>query len=94
MEVPTYLKSTYIMLFKTFPNRISEEDYWAVIYLLYDYMADENLALVMSYFVDNSYGIIANDIYKVSQINFDSTLLEKIKVRLDKYGFEEWKMQD
>lgn len=55
---------------------------------------DENLALVMSYFVDNSYGIIANDIYKVSQINFDSTLLEKIKVRLDKYGFEEWKMQD
>ena len=48
------------MLFETFPNRICEEYYWVILYLLYEYMSDENLALVMSYFINKPLEIIVN----------------------------------
>ena len=57
-------------------------------------MADENLALVMSYFIDKPLEIIVNDIYRVCRMEFDSELIQEIKGRLDKYGFEEWKKVD
>lgn len=91
MRIPEFLKSTYIMLIETFPDGICEEYYWVTLYLLYDYMADENLALVMSYFINKPLEIIMNDIYRVCKMEFDSKLTEEIKSRLDKCGFEEWK---
>lgn len=94
MRIPEFLKSTYIMLFETFPNGICEEYYWIILYLLYDYMADENLALVMSFFIDKPLGVIENDIYRVCKMEFDFELLDEIKSRLDKCGFEEWKKVD
>ena len=94
MRIPEVLKSTYMMLYQVFPNGISEEDYWIVLYLLYDYMADENLAVVMSFFIDKPLAIIENDIYRVCQMQLDSELLDKIKSKLEQCGFEEWKKVD
>jgi len=94
MEIPNFLKSTYNMLLTTFPNGIEEDDYWCVLYLLYDYMADENLALVMSFLTNKPIEMIVNDIYKAYQMAFDSILLNEIMMRLDKHGFEEWKTLD
>lgn len=94
MRIPEVLKSTYMMLYQVFPDGISEEYYWIVLYLLYDYMADENLAVVMSFFIDKPLEIIENDIYRVCQMQLDSELLDKIKSKLEQYGFEEWKKVD
>ncbi len=94
MRIPEFLKSTYNLLFETFPDGICEQYYWVILYLLYDYMADENLALVMSYFINKPLEIIVNDIYRVSRMEFDSELIQEIKSRLDKCGFEEWKKMD
>lgn len=91
MRIPEFLKATYTMLMEAFPNGICEENYFVILYLFYDYMSDENLTLLMSFFTDKSLGIIENDIYRVHQMKFDSQLLDAIKSRLDKYGFEEWK---
>ena len=49
--LPDALKSTYDMLAESFPDGINEEQYWIILYLLYDDMSDENLAIVMSHFV-------------------------------------------
>lgn len=94
MKIQEFLKSTYTMILEVFPDGFCEEYYWIMLYLLYDYMADENLALVMSYFTNKPLGVIVNDIYKAHQMKFDSELLDEIKNRLNKCGFEEWKKTD
>ena len=47
MFINIALKSTEKMLKKTFETGISEEEYYVLLFLLYDYMSDENLAIVM-----------------------------------------------
>ena len=94
MKIPEYLKSTYNMLFGAFPDGICEEYYWVILYLLYDYMSDRNLALLMTFFVDKPLEIIMNDVYKVCYMDFNEGLLNKIKSELDRYGFEEWKKEE
>lgn len=81
------------MLYQAFPSGVDEESYWALLYLLYDYMADENLALIMSAFVDRSLGVITNDIYKVHQMKFNKKAIKEVKRKLDKCGFEDWKKE-
>ena len=94
MQSSDILKSTQEMLVHTFPDGMSEECYWILLYLLYDYMADENLALVMSSFIKKPIGIIENDIYKVPQLQFDEKKVQEIKCKLDAQGFEEWKKEE
>lgn len=94
MQSSDILKSTQEMLAHTFPDGMSEECYWVLLYLLYDYMADENLALVMSGFIKKTIGIIENDIYKVPQLQFDEKKVQEIKFKLDAQGFEEWKKEE
>ena len=94
MEIPNFLQSAYVMLTRTFPDRVSEGYYWAILYLLYDYLADENLAIVMSAFSGKSSAEVANDVLGVCQMTFDSKLLEEVKNKLDANGFEEWKKEE
>jgi len=93
MKIPDFLKSTYTMLYQAFPQGVEEESYWALLSLLYDYMADENLALIMSVFVDRPLGVITNDIYKVFQMKFNKKVIKEVKQKLDTCGFEDWKKE-
>lgn len=91
MAIPDFLKSTQQMLVHAFPNGISEECYWVLIFLLYNHMADENLAVVMSYVVEKPLGIIANDLYKVNDLELAEKAIQEVECELNKYGFEKWK---
>ena len=93
-SVPDYLKSTQKMLMEAFPNGINQECYWALICLLYDYMADENLALVMSSIIDKPLGVITNDIYKVYKLELHEKVISEVKCRLNECGFEKWKEEN
>ena len=93
MEIPDYLESTHTMLTRAFPDGIDEESYWSLLYLLYDHMCDENLALVMSAFAEKPWGVTANDIYKVNHLRLDEKIIQKVKAELDAHGFEEWKRE-
>ena len=66
------------------PDGISEESYWVLLYLLYDYLADENLALVMSDLVEKEMGTIENDIYKVCKMQFDDKLVKELRNKTNK----------
>lgn len=94
MEIPDFLQPTYLMLARTFPKGISEEYYWIIMYLLYEYFADENLALVMAAFSGKSIAMVSNDLYGVNQMKFNSKLLDEVKNMLDANGFEEWKKEN
>ena len=93
-EIPDFLKPTYSMLARTFPKGISEEYYWIILYLLYEYFADENLALVMAAFSGKSIAMVSNDLYGIYQMKFDSKLLDEVKNMLDANGFEVWKKEN
>lgn len=93
MTIPDYLQSTYLLLVQSFPNGISDEYYWAILYLLYDYVADENLAIVMSRFAGKSWAMVTNDLYGVCQMKFAPRLLDEVREKLDANGFEEWKRE-
>lgn len=94
MKIPDYLQSTYLLLVQTFPNGISEEYYWIVLYLLYDYIADENLAMVMSLLTGKSIAEVSNDLYGVCQMMLDSRLMNEVENKLNENGFEEWKKEE
>ena len=91
-KIPDYLEATQVMLLKAFPDGIDEESYWALLYLLYDHMCDDNLALVLSAFAEKPWGVTANDIYRVNQLRLDEKMIQKVKAKLDAYGFAEWKL--
>lgn len=46
--------------------------------------------LTQAFFSGKPLAIVANDIYGVSQMKFDSELLEEVKCRLGANGFDEW----
>lgn len=94
MKIPDNLTATLKMLLQAFPAGVSEEYYWILIYLLYDYLADENLALVMSNVTDRPVEIIANDIYKINQVTLDKKAIQEVEYMLNAHGFEEWKKND
>lgn len=71
MKIPEALNATYIMLSETFPDGMSEEHYWVVLYLLYDYMCDENLSLILSIFANKDFGVVMNDVYRVGEKGFE-----------------------
>ena len=88
--VPDYLKKTVIMIQTAFPERVNKEQYFSLLYLLYDYMCDENLAIVMSYITGEKSATVTNDIWGVNQRTIESSYLLDTKNRLMKSGFASW----
>ena len=88
--VPDYLKKTVIMIQTAFPERVNKEQYFSLLYLLYDYMCDENLAIVMSYITGEKNATVTTDIRGVNQRTIESSYLLDTKNRLLKSGFASW----
>ena len=89
-QVPEYLKSTLIMIQIAFPNGVNREQYFSLLYLLYDYMCDENLAIVMAYVTGKNTASVTNDIWGINQRIIDNDCLLDAKNRLLKSGFASW----
>lgn len=94
MNLPEHLQSTYRMLQKSFPESVNDESYRAILYLLYEYMSDENLSLVMSFLVNKPSYEIENDIYQIYYIPPDKETVSEVEQRLCRNGFKEWKKED
>ena len=82
------------MLKKTFETGISEEEYYVLLFLLYDYMSDENLAIVMENLTKKSKWVIENDIAVSINKDFSPEIIISIKIRLNANGFKEWKCEE
>ena len=91
MSIADELKSTYIMLCNTFSSEMTEEEYYIILYLLYEHMCDENLSKVMAEFTHQSIWKIQNDIYKVCNMKFEDGSVREMEERLNQHGFGKWK---
>lgn len=89
-NIPEYLKSTVDMIKTAFPDGINKGQYYSLLYLLYDYMCDENLSIVMSYISGKNIATVTNDIWGVSQRALDRNCLLDTKDRLLKADFALW----
>ena len=94
MFINSALKSTENMLKKTFETGISEEEYYVLLFLLYDYMSDENLAIVMENLTKKSKWVIENDIAVSINKDFSPEIIISIEDRLNANGFKEWKCEE
>ena len=88
--VPEHLKSTVDMIQTAFPNGVNREQYFSLLYPLYDYMCDENLAIVTSYIIEENTATITNDIWGIYQRTIDSDCLSATKDSLLKSEFALW----
>ena len=94
MFINNALKSTEKMLKKTFETGISEEEYYVLLFLLYDYMSDENLAIVMENLTKKSKWVIENDIAVSINKDFSPEIIISIEDRLNANGFKKWKCEE
>ena len=94
MFINIALKSTEKILKKTFETGISEEEYYVLLFLLYDYMSDENLAIVMENLTKKSKWVIENDIAVSINKDFSPEIIISIEDRLNANGFKEWKCEE
>lgn len=91
---PAHLKSTVDMIESAFPDGVNREQYFSLLHLLYNYMCDENLSMVMSYITGESTGVITNDFYGVKQRAVDNDCILVVKDKLVKAGFASWIAED
>lgn len=89
--IALYLKSTYELINRTFPNGIDTESYFPLLALLELEMSDRNLAKTIAYCRKKDYSEILNDIYAVKSTSIPSAeAIKKVKTRLIACGYEEW----
>ncbi|UED70823.1 DUF3349 domain-containing protein [Brevibacillus sp. HD3.3A] len=89
-EVPPSLKSTYILLRKSFPNGIDERYYFSLIKVLYEYLSDRNLAEIISKVSGKDENIVLNDIYKVAANIVTCEEVSAVIEMLNFCGFSKW----
>ncbi|MBR1815304.1 MAG: hypothetical protein IJ763_01245 [Lachnospiraceae bacterium] len=87
-------EKTIMMLKKSFESEITEEEYYILLYLLYDYMCDENLAIVMETLTKKSKWVIINDIAKAINMEQSAKTILAVEERLNMNGFEKWKLEE
>ncbi|GGJ58307.1 hypothetical protein GCM10008938_50480 [Deinococcus roseus] len=94
-DVPEYLESTYSMLTRSFNQSEIEKYLNELIWCLYEYMSDRNLATILSITTSRDKGHIYNHIYSViGDKKYDPLGLEKVITKLSEHGFDEWTQEE
>jgi len=79
------------MLLRAFPKGVPEEDYLALVALLYDEMSHRALATVLSHlFETTEYHRVLNDIGFASRLSPQSDPVLRVRGKLVAAGYEEW----
>lgn len=89
--LPDYLMSTYTLLKNTYNEGIPEDEYYSILFLLYDHMSHRNLAEVISYFTKKQYAEVLNNVFEC--VTNKKPIDEKVnftKLKLLKNGYEKW----
>jgi hypothetical protein len=90
--VPRQLTSTVDLLRRAFPSgKLDNDEYDAVLEILFPHLADENLVIVMVDVTGRDAGVILNDVYRAGSVGrTPSVVRERVMKLLDRAGFDEW----
>ena len=93
--IPAHLVSTYKLLQCTFSQGIDDQEYLPLLSILYEQMSDRSLAQVVAEYTGREYHAVLNDVYRVgAEVTFPSEVIERVKQKLMRYGYEKWLMDD
>lgn len=82
------LQNAENMLNEAYPCGINNEEYFSVLFLLYEHFSDRNLADLISNISGKDITLVVNDIYSsVSTKKPEITTIELVKAKLKRYGF-------
>lgn len=90
-DLPKHLAKTCSMILSAFPHGISDKDYFPLLALLYDYMCDGNLAIVVSRLTKKHSGVAYNDVIRSVTTDMPPEEdIERVKSKLIPFNFKEW----
>ena len=91
-SVPSYLKTSFELLARAFPDGIRDDEYLPVLTMLYPHMCDENLAIVVSEFTGRDDWRVMNDVFGVGGriANGASDVDESVRKKLVDAGYDDW----
>lgn len=88
MTVPDYLKNIFNLIQRAFPNGVPEDEYLALLSIIYPHMADENIVIVIQAITGGDEGAILNDVYLSAQKDaVNPSVVAAVQARLDRAGF-------
>ena len=88
-----HLKSTIDLIESIIENR-DDKEYYTLLYIFYDYLSNENLAIVFSKVFSKEIAKVMNDIYSINNQEITFSKVYKVLKKLEKNGFESWTMED
>ncbi len=91
MSVPSYLKTSFELLARAFPDGIRDDEYLSVLTMLHPHMSDRNLADLVSAFMGRERTVL-NDVYLVGGRIADgaSDVDESVRKKLIDAGYDDW----
>ena len=90
-QLPEYLNSTFLLLSKAFHKQLKQDEYEAVMRILYDHMSDRSLAKIISYFTKKDYSFVLNDVYRIgSEYVLKKNVYNEVLQKLETAGFNDW----
>ena len=79
------------MLLRAYPRGLPDEDYEALISLLYEHMSDRNLAQVISHLFSKEYIVVWNDVGRIqSGTKTSKDASARVLQTLTDAGYAEW----
>ena len=92
--IPPALGSTLDLLKRAFPTGLNDQEYPAVLELLYPHVADENLAIVIAEFTGISQDIVQNDVLAAGTRRTCDDVRASVARRLNVAGFDRWILEE
>jgi hypothetical protein len=84
------LRPALAVLQRTYPDGVPRQDYLAVLVVLGDLLAEENLALVVAEFTDDETVVVANDAAAAQSVNRPSEQdVTRVRAALEAHGLAE-----
>lgn len=89
--LPNHLKSTARLLEAAYAGTIPENDYPAIVAVLYEHLSDRNLAEVLCHFTAKDSIVVWNDIGRIMSVEKPGIEdVSRVRELLEKVGLRKW----
>jgi len=90
MDMPEHLKSTVDMLNRAYPAGIPENEYRALLTILYEHMSNRSLTNVIVILRGSNWGTAYNDVLAAGAAPSPAAETQPVLEKLRRVGFDSW----
>ncbi len=92
--IPRELVGAYIVLKKTYPSGIAEDDYIPLIILMSEEISHRGISTVLSNICGKTYSAVYNDVLGAVETRHNAIRVEDIRQHLKRSGYNEWLQEE